>query len=172
VFAAGVEGESGVTLTTLGPWMHAPVASQDVAHAIVQQLPVPAAPQIPETHWLFPMHAEPSATLGKQLPPLQKSLDDVQSVSCEQLARQEVASAQFKPLGHEVGVPAVQEPVPLHELTVSVLPVQVDPQAVELPGPTHAPVASQLVAPHVPVVLHVAVQQFPVPIVPQIAEIH
>jgi hypothetical protein len=75
--------------------------------------------------------------------------------------------------GHAVGVPAWHVPEPLHVFGTSMFPVHVDPHEVPLAGNTHAPVASQSVAPHVPPVVHDAAQQWvPEPDGPQTPAAH
>jgi predicted amidohydrolase YtcJ len=62
---------AGVVLTTSGG-RQAPVLSHPAAHAVAQQLPDPAAPQMPELHWLLPVHAVPLAKSATHAPePLQ-----------------------------------------------------------------------------------------------------
>lgn len=59
-------------------------------------------------------------------------------------------------------------PVPSQVLAMVPIPSEHDavPQVVFAPGPTHAPVESQDVAPHGATVAHVAVQQCPIPATP------
>jgi hypothetical protein len=62
----------------------------------------------------------------------------------------------------------VHVPEPLHVEVVSSPPAHDVAQVVVLPGNTHAPLALHPVAPHVPPVgEHAAVQQLPVPEIPQ-----
>ena len=70
------------------------------------------------------------------------------------------------------GVMVVHVPVPLQLPPVKTVPLH-ELQLVPLPGPTQAPVApSHDVAPQTPVVVHAAVQQLPVPLVPHTPLVH
>jgi hypothetical protein len=64
----------------------------------------------------------------------------------------DVALAQTKPPGHGVGTPALHVPAPLHEPAGVSTPFvhEATPQLVPAEGNTHAPVALQSLAPHVP----------------------
>lgn len=98
-----------------------------------------------------------------------------QSVSAAQLVLHAVPLAQMRLFGQAPAVPAVQPPAPLQlPAGVSVLPEHeaADPHEVVLEGYTQAPPLPQLVAPQVPVVVQAAVQQLPVPVVPQTPEVH
>src|SRR5262245_10138596 len=52
-----VVASAGVMLMTCGVRRHAPVLSQPFTQVVVQQKPVPAAPQMPDAHWLFAVQA-------------------------------------------------------------------------------------------------------------------
>ena len=88
-----------------------------------------------------------------------------------------VALAQEKFDGQGAPVPAVQLPALLHDPAPAV--VMVEPEQVAVPhavvavGYAHAPVPLlQDVAPQVPLVMHAAAQQLPVPLVPQMPLVH
>lgn len=75
---------------------------------------------------------------------------------------------QTSPFAAQSVVPATHEPLPLHALVVSWLPLQPGvPQLVAEVGYMHAPVASHALVPQVgSVLLHAAVQQLPPPQAP------
>jgi hypothetical protein len=85
----------------------------------------------------------------------------------------------MQPVGEQMsgvqstGVPGAQPPAPLHVPGgVKMLRLQLPPLHCTPVGYVHAPVPSQAVAPHVPPVVHAAVQQLPVPLVPQTPDRH
>jgi hypothetical protein len=97
-----------------------------------------------------------------------------QSLSDAHAVLHAVRLAQTKPPGQPLGVPATHPPVPLQADAVSWPLPHAVPHDVPLPGNTHAPTASQSLAPQVPAVgLHAAVQQrVPVPLTPQTELVH
>jgi hypothetical protein len=97
-----------------------------------------------------------------------------QSVLVAQVVRQLVALAHLRLFGHAAGVPAAQVPLPLQALAVSMFPVQVAvPHEVVVAGYVQAPEVSQAVAPQVAsLVEQAALQQWPLPLIPQIVERH
>ena len=104
--------------------------------------------------------------VSQKLPVLQTVLS-VQAVSQLPVCPQE------KPFGQVTPASGRHEPSPSQALTVNVFPAQTCPQAVVAAGYTQAPVLSQAVAPQVGLaVLHAALQQFPVPLIPQTPETH
>jgi hypothetical protein len=124
--------------TVLSGKVQAPVVSQSVApqgavvlaHAVVQQWPVPATPQTPDWQTSLTVQADPSASGATQLLPEQTNPVS-QSVDMVQLARQVMASAQMRLPGQGAGVCAAQVPLLSQALVVRVLPVQASvPQAV------------------------------------------
>jgi hypothetical protein len=106
----------------------APQIRSAVEQALVQQLPLPLAPQTPEVQSSF-CEQDPVATFGPQMPVLQ--YDPVaQSAVAPQEAKQAVpAELQLRLLGH-AEVAAVQAPVASQAPAVSMWPEQVEvPQA-------------------------------------------
>jgi hypothetical protein len=122
--------------------VQAPVAlSQSVAphgaivlvHAAVQQWPVPLIPHIPEVQASFSVQA-PVAIAVVQVPPLQTN-PVAQSALEVQVVLQLLASAHAKWLGQGTPEFALQAPVPLQELVVTVLPLHaLVPQEVVFAG--------------------------------------
>jgi len=87
-----------------------------------------------------------------------QKLPVAQSALTAQVVLHAVVLAQAKLPAHAAAVPAVQVPEPLQLPGVSVEPVQ-DAQLMAEVGYWHAPAPEQVVAPHVPPVVHAAVQQ-------------
>jgi hypothetical protein len=74
---------------------------------------------------------------------------------------------------HGTEVPGAHVPLPSHAAGVNVFPVHEPGQLVPDATNVHAPVPLQPVAPHAPPMgEHAAVQQLPVPVVPQTPDVH
>ncbi len=168
-------------------------------HAAVQQLPVPEAPQAPDTHWMFAVHAPPAATVesASHAPEaLQKTPVPWQSALEAHVVLQAVALAQTKPPGQAAAVTVLQPLVlqvaagvsmpPLHEAAAQVVgePPATQPFValqvcagvnVSLPVPPHEPAAQVCGVPavHVPEPLQVpAGVNVSLPVPPHDAEPH
>ncbi len=102
----------------------APQATLAVLQAVVplQQLPVPASPQVPEVQASFSVQA-PVACCAVQVPALHQN-PVVQSLLTAHAARQLAASAQIRWFGHGAGASTVHTPLPLQVVAVRVFPVQ------------------------------------------------
>lgn len=85
-------------------------ATQVPVHALSQQNP---STQLPDWHWLLPLHAVPMPFLPPQTPAMQ-AFPTRQSASVAQAVLQTVADAQTRLPGQDVAVPGEHAPE-LHE---------------------------------------------------------
>jgi hypothetical protein len=135
--------------------------------------------QLPLVHWLLRLHEVPMPPAAVQPfePSHQKPVAQFGSLAPllppQFVPLQVVASWQDALPGHAVGEPATQLPLPSHVLAVIIplAPAQEVPQGVLFDAKLQAPPALQVVAPQVPVAQLAAVQQLPVPLVPQLPDV-
>jgi hypothetical protein len=110
----------------------APQVASVVLHLAVQQLPVPATPQMPEAQSSFSVQAP--WKMGVVHVPLLQTKPMAQSMLEVQVVLQLVALAQAKWLRQAVGIPIVHAPTPLQAPVVSRLLEHEGSQVVVLAG--------------------------------------